>query len=67
VDVADDNEATALMHAAAQGHTDVVKALLEAGADPEATDVMGKNAEGYATSKGHDATAEVLKAALPSQ
>jgi ankyrin repeat protein len=46
--MSDDNKATPMMHAAAQGRTEVVKALLEAGADPEAQDITGKTAEGYA-------------------
>jgi len=51
---------TALMHAAAEGHLDVVKVLLEYGADPSLTDIDGDNAESFARQGNHMAVAEYL-------
>ncbi len=55
--------ATALIHAARAGHTDVVKLLLAAGGDATATDSNGINALKGAESNGHASVVAVLKAA----
>jgi len=49
---------TPLMHAAAEGHIEVVKILVKAGADPSLKDVDGDNAEAFAKQNGHH---EVVK------
>jgi len=55
---------SALMMAAGEGHTEVVKTLLAAGADPAAVDKDGETAHQKAVDDGHDATAEVLRNAI---
>jgi len=50
-----------LMHAAAEGNLDIVKILLEFGADMELKDVDGDTAESFARQKGHTAVADYLK------
>lgn len=50
-----------LMHAAAEGNLDVVKILLEFGADPVLKDVDGDTAESFARQKGHTEVVEYLK------
>jgi ankyrin repeat protein len=51
---------TPLMFAAAEGHTDVVAALLAAGADPGMQDTDGDSARDFALQRGHKALAERL-------
>jgi len=48
-----DNEATAIIKASANGHNDVVTALLAHGADIDAADNMGSTALGHAAENGH--------------
>jgi ankyrin repeat protein len=50
-----------LMHAAAEGHLDVVKLLLEYGANQTLTDVDGDNAEFFARQAGHDQVVRYLQ------
>ena len=50
-----------LMHAAAEGNLDIVKILLEYGADPDLKDVDGDTAESFAGQKGHAAVVDYLK------
>ena len=47
---------TALIAATYRGHIDIVKALLEAGADLNARDKNGKTALTYAEEKSHSET-----------
>ena len=56
----DKNGATALMVAAQAGHAEVVKVLLENGADVNATDGEGSTGLMYAAKHGHLATAKLL-------
>lgn len=49
------------MHAAAEGQLEVVRVLLEYGADPSLKDVDGDNAYIFALRNGHTAVAELLK------
>lgn len=51
---------TALMHAAAEGHVDVVKVLLKYNADPDMRDVDGDSARDFATQNRHVAVAQLL-------
>ena len=44
---------TPLMHAAAEGQTEVVKVLLKYKADPDLKDVDGDTALSFAAQKGH--------------
>ncbi len=50
-----------LMHAAAEGNLDVVKILIDYGADPTLKDVDGDTAESFARQKGHTEVVEYLK------
>jgi ankyrin repeat protein len=52
---------TPLMHAAAEGQAEVVKVLLEYGADASMTDVDGETATMFAAQNGHTAVIELLK------
>ncbi|MCK5457486.1 MAG: ankyrin repeat domain-containing protein [Melioribacteraceae bacterium] len=52
---------TPLMHAAAEGHIEVVKILLDHGADPSLKDIDGDTAESFAVQKGHSKVAKLLK------
>ena len=52
---------TPLMHAAAEGHIEVVKILLSHGADPSLKDVDGDTAESFAIQKGHRKVVKLLK------
>lgn len=49
-----------LMHAAAEGHLDVVKVLVENGADRSLRDVDGDDAVSFATQGGHTQVVEFL-------
>jgi len=51
---------TPLMHAAAEGHLDVVKVLLENGADPFLVDIDGDTAEAFARQNGHKEVADFI-------
>lgn len=55
--------ATALMHAAASGNTEVVRILLEHGANPNATNHKGKTLFSIATEDGNEDILAVLRAA----
>ena len=55
---------TPLMHAAAEGHLEVVKVLMENGADPKLTDVDGDTAESFARQNGHQAVADYIKSEM---
>ena len=46
-----DNEQTPMLEAAFYGHAECVRVLIEAGADPTATDKAGKSAADYAREK----------------
>ena len=60
--IVDSNEHfSPLMHAATAGNLDVVKLLLESGADRLLTDVDGDNAEFFAKQAGHNQVAEYLQ------
>ena len=54
---------TALMHASYEGHTEVVKLLLGAGADVSLQNEKGKTALYYARIQGHTEVARLLKEA----
>ena len=54
---------TALIRAAGRGHTDTVKALLEAAADLNVKDKEGKTALMYAKNKSHTEIVQLLKGA----
>ncbi len=54
---------TALMVAAAQGHTKTLKVLIEAGADANAKTNDGVNALQYAAALGHKKIVKILKRA----
>lgn len=53
---------TALMYAAAEGHTPVAELLLEYGADPAMKDVDGDTAATFARQRGFEALADQLQA-----
>lgn len=55
--------ATALMLAAAKGHEEMIRLLLNSGANPKATDKNGSTAYRYAVHNGRTAIAEILQAA----
>jgi len=55
-----DEHFSPLMHAAAEGNLDVVKILMEAGANQDLKDVDGDNAESFARQAGHVAVADYL-------
>ena len=48
------------MHAAAEGHLEIVNILLDNGADPSLKDVDGDTAESFAKRNGHIEVAKVL-------
>ena len=56
-----DENFSPLMHAAAEGNLDVVKLLLEYGADRSLNDVDGDDAEFFARQAGHIQVAEYLQ------
>jgi ankyrin repeat protein len=58
---------TALMWAAAEGQTEVVKILLDNGADLTLTDIDGDTAESFAFKAGHQAIVGLLKAPDPEE
>ena len=58
IDALDANGCTALMLAAGKGHTALVKALCDAGADTTFTDADGNTAEALAARAGHKACEE---------
>jgi RNA polymerase primary sigma factor len=66
VDALDDKGRTPLILAAARGHVEICRFLLDAGADPTHADIEGNDALGVATANGHHAVAELLIAAIPS-
>lgn len=53
-------ELTALMYAAEEGHADVVAQLIDAGAELDATNDMGKTALMIAAARGHNDIVEML-------
>ena len=53
---------TPLMFAAAEGHIDVVRILIEYHADPSMVDIDGDTAETFARNNGHEEVADLLKA-----
>ena len=53
--------ATALVYAALHGHTTIVQALLEKGADPNAKDNVGMTALMAAVSRGHADVIQLLQ------
>lgn len=58
---------TALMWAAAEGQAEVVKILIDKGADLTLTDIDGDTAESFAFKAGHQAIVELLKAAVAEE
>jgi ankyrin repeat protein len=52
---------TPLIMASMTGHTEIVKMLLERGADPNGTDMEGWTAIRYAHAYGHDEIVELLR------
>jgi ankyrin repeat protein len=52
---------TPLMHAAAEGHLEVVRVLLAHGADPDMKDIDGDTAESFARQAGHLEVADFLR------
>jgi ankyrin repeat protein len=52
---------TPIMFAAAEGHIDVVRILLEYNADPSLEDIDGDTAETFARQNGHSEVADLLK------
>ena len=58
-----ENQLTALMWSAGQGHADVVRLLLARGADPTPRDDRGLRAADMATQAGHAAVAALLQGA----
>ena len=52
---------SALMHAAAEGHIEVVKILLDHEADARLKDIDGDTAESFARQNGHTELADLLK------
>jgi ankyrin repeat protein len=61
INAADDNGMTALMEAAAWGHTPMVRLLLAAGADSELRNKQGQTAWGLAALGNHTEVAELFK------
>jgi ankyrin repeat protein len=55
------NGATPAIVAAFEGHEEVVKMLLEAGADVNAKDTEGNTALSLATARGHQEVVKLLK------
>ena len=65
VNLADSEEHwTPLMFAAAEGHGDVAKRLLAAGADPSAADIDGEDSVLFARNKGFTEVADMIAQAL---
>ena len=61
VNLADSEEHwTPLMFAAAEGQADVVRRLLDAGADPTAADIDGEDSVLFARSRGYPAVADLI-------
>lgn len=56
-------EHSALMLAAAKGHLDTVRVLLEQGADPRAKSILGQSAVGVARRAGHQEIVRLLETA----
>ena len=52
---------TTLMYAAAEGHFEVVKALLDNGADPTLKDIDGDDAVTFALNNGHKEVADLIQ------
>jgi len=61
VDERGSNWMTALMHAAAAGNQRLCGVLLARGADPDARDLFGRDAEWWAEQGGHDSAARLLR------
>ncbi|MEX0596588.1 MAG: ankyrin repeat domain-containing protein [Candidatus Paceibacterota bacterium] len=62
INMADHTEKfTALMYAAAEGQLEIVKKLLESGADPFLKDKDNEDAENFARKNGHTVISELLK------
>ena len=57
----DDHGATALHHAAAGGHREIVDLLIMSGADPESPDLSGRTAAIYASDRGHTSLARIIR------
>jgi ankyrin repeat protein len=66
IDFHDIDAKNALCEAAARGQLEVVKLLLERGADPRVTDTNGKSAVELAETEEHEDCTQVLKAAVGS-
>lgn len=62
VDTCDARGATPLMHAAGNGHVEIVSLLLGAGADCRRRDGTGRSALAYAAAAGHAHAARLLRA-----
>ena len=64
VDARDDMGETALIQAAAAGHTEVVKVLLLQGASDQVRSLFGQSAQDAAHAKGHEAVVALLRQPL---
>ncbi|OOG85258.1 hypothetical protein B0E41_09025 [Hydrogenophaga sp. A37] len=64
IDAESPNKSTPLMLASHYGHADVVRLLLEEGADPSLRNEQGLTAVDFARRAGRDETAELVAAAL---
>ena len=62
-----DGQTGPLHQAARQGHAQVARLLLEAGADPALRDGDGKTPEDLANERGHAEVAELLRARAQRQ
>lgn len=60
LDARDPSGRTALMIAAANGHIECARLLLEAGSEPGATDLLGSNASDHAARAGHAQLASLV-------
>jgi len=58
---------TAIMYAAAEGHLDVVKILLDSNADPTIKDIDGDDAATFALNNDHKEVADMIQSFINEQ